>query len=133
MYAKLGYAWLHGPWADAEKAKRILAPLFSTKRLSRKFVDIWRVDLDRLVLCYLSTLFQYVATIDPSFRPGKFESYRRKYLALYISVLRQTCDMNALDVICFKLAKVHPPYAPWILSDIGIRVPRSFFTIGRIV
>lgn len=37
--------------------------------------------------------------------PGKFETYRRKYIMLFCALLRETCDVNWLELLVTKLSK----------------------------
>ena len=47
-------------------------------------IQVWRVDLDG---------------------PGKFEAYRRKYLLLFSELLRDTRDVDRLELLVLKLFK----------------------------
>ena len=94
-----------GPKPNIERSKKILSSLVSDKRLSRKFMDVWRILLDGYV--FTTNMIRFSLPPDYVFflRPGQFEKYRRKYILLYIDLLAETQDNELLDVLLFKLKK----------------------------
>ncbi|KAL6061885.1 Calcineurin-binding protein cabin-1 [Balamuthia mandrillaris] len=78
------FALRNGPAQSITESKQVLATLFNDKKLGRKFVDIWRTHFEE---------------------PGKFETYRRKYILFYIQLLWESKDHERLDVLLFKLQR----------------------------
>ncbi|ELR11625.1 tetratricopeptide repeat-containing protein [Acanthamoeba castellanii str. Neff] len=77
-------AWALRESGRVEEAKALLGSIFSDKKLSKQLIQVWRVDLDG---------------------PGKFEAYRRKYLLLFNELLRDTRDVDRLELLVLKLFK----------------------------
>jgi hypothetical protein len=105
-----------------EEAKALLGSIFSDKKLSKQLIQVCPAPSSRLATKPNTTTSH--APHPPKFAnpdwlvsariqvwrvdldgPGKFEAYRRKYLLLFNELLRDTRDVDRLELLVLKLFK----------------------------